>query len=71
MHLGDDILSYLEYKYETLLGADHLIFDGGGGDAILKKILQGNSEKNTCTNDLAEKISYQVFCGKNCAPNKS
>ena len=40
MHLDNDILSYLEYKYETLLGADHLVFDGRG--AILKKILQGN-----------------------------
>ena len=31
MHLGNDILSYCKYKYETLLGANHLTFDGGGG----------------------------------------
>ena len=39
MRLGNDILSYLKYKYETLLGADHLTFDGmgGGGGVILIK----------------------------------
>ena len=30
MRLGNDILSYLKYKYETLSGADHLTFDGRG-----------------------------------------
>ena len=47
MHLGNDILSYLKYKYKTLLGANRLTFDGGGGGVILKRILQGNSANST------------------------
>ena len=71
MRLGNDILSYLKYKYETLLGADHLTFDGmgGGGGDFNKKILQGNSEKIPALTTWRKKYPTQYFFGKIVLPH--
>jgi hypothetical protein len=53
----------------TILGADHLTFEGGGGDFETKFSCKAMNKKNTCTNKLREKYPAPLFGGKKMLQN--